>query len=110
MNGLSLIIVFGLECLRDVPLQKDVQVCVVGKVFKPNKQKVLDLNRSLNEYFRLVRWYLDFNSKSKSFLHENGYGKAKNLFNLNTALIQTAKDKAVETLKASRRTGRMTVL
>jgi IS605 OrfB family transposase len=85
---------------RDVPLQKDVQVCVVGKVFKPNRLKVLALNRTLNEYSRLVRWYIGFNSKSKSFLHENCYGKAKELFNLNTALIQTARDKAVEILKS----------
>ena len=80
-------------------MQKNVQVCVVGKVFKPNERKVLALNRALNEYFRLVRWYIGFNSKSKSFLHENGYEKAKELFNLNTALIQTARDKAIEILK-----------
>jgi IS605 OrfB family transposase len=73
---------------------------VVGKVFKPNRLKVLALNRTLGEYFRLVRWYIGFNSKSKSFLHENGYVKAKKLFNLNTALIQTARDKAVEILKS----------
>jgi len=79
---------------------KDVQVCVIGKVFKPNERKVLSLNRTLSEYFRLVKWYLGFNSKSKIFLHENCYEKAKELFNLNTALIQTARDKAVETLKS----------
>jgi len=50
-----------------------------------------------------VKWYLGFNSKSKSFLHKNGYEMAKELFNLNTALIQTARDKAVEILKASRK-------
>jgi len=33
-------------------------------------------------------------------LHKNGYEKAKQLFNLNTALIQTARDKAVEILKS----------
>jgi len=73
---------------------------VVGKVFKPNKGKVLALNRTLNEYFRLVKWYLSFNSASKTFLHKNGYERAKELFNLNTALIQTARDKAVEILKS----------
>jgi hypothetical protein len=50
-----------------------------------------------------VKWYLGFNPKSKSFLHKNGYEMAKELFNLNTALIQTARDKAVEILKASRK-------
>jgi IS605 OrfB family transposase len=82
------------------PVQKDVQVSVVGKVFKPNRPKVLALNRTLNEYFRLVKWYLSFNSESKSVLHENCYEKAKERFNLNTALIQTARDKAVEILKS----------
>ncbi|MBS7611886.1 hypothetical protein KEJ27_06735 [Candidatus Bathyarchaeota archaeon] len=81
-------------------MQKDVQVCIIGKVFKPNKLKVLSLNRALNEYFRLVNWYLSFNSNSKKFLHENSYEDAKRLFNLNTALIQTARDKAVEVLKS----------
>ncbi|MGC8832014.1 MAG: RNA-guided endonuclease InsQ/TnpB family protein, partial [Thermoproteota archaeon] len=84
----------------DVPVKKDVQICVVGKVFKPNERKVLALNKTLNGYFKLVKWYLSFNSKSKSFLHENGYGRAKELFNLNTALIQTARDKAIEVLKS----------
>jgi len=84
----------------DVPVQKDVHVCVVGKVFRANRLKVLALNRVLNEYFGLVRWYLRFNSESKTFLHENCYEKAKERFNLNTALIQTARDKAVEILKS----------
>jgi IS605 OrfB family transposase len=84
----------------DVPVQKDVQVCVVGKVFKPNERKVLTLNRTLNEYFKLVKWYINFNSKSKTILHEKCYEKAKDITNLNTALIQTARDKAVEILKS----------
>jgi ABC-type xylose transport system substrate-binding protein len=41
-------------------------LCVVGKVFKPNRLKVLALNKTLNEYFRLVEWYLSFNSKRVS--------------------------------------------
>ena len=43
---------------------------------------------------------LSYNSKSKTFLHEKCYEDAKRLFNLNTALIQTARDKAVEMLKS----------
>ncbi|MGC8936105.1 MAG: RNA-guided endonuclease InsQ/TnpB family protein [Candidatus Methanomethylicaceae archaeon] len=46
-----------------------------------------------------MKWYLSFN-KSKCFLHDNSYEKAKELFNLNTALIQTARDKAVEVIKS----------
>jgi putative transposase len=81
-------------------LQKEVQICVVGKVFRPNKSKILALNKTLSEYFKLVKWYLGYNSKSKKFLHEKCYEDAKRLFNLNTALIQTARDKAVEILKS----------
>jgi len=58
-----------------------------------NRLKVLALNRT-HEYFELVKWYLGFDSNSK-FLHENGYKRAKRLYNL-TVLIQTAEDKAVE--------------
>ena len=81
-------------------MKKEVQVCIVGRVFKPNKRKILALNRALYEYFELVKWYLNFNSTSKEFLHKNGYEKARKIFNLNTALIQTARDKAVEILKS----------
>jgi len=88
------------KIFRDVPMKKEVQVTVVGKVFRPNRKKVLALNRCLEEYFKLVNWYLSFNSTSKTFLHKNGYEKAKQLFNLNTALIQTARDKAVEIVKS----------
>ena len=80
-------------------MQKELQICVVGKVFRPNKSKVLALNKTLSEYFKLVKWYLGCNSTSKKFLHEKCYEKAKELFNLNTALIQTARDKAVEIMK-----------
>jgi len=85
-------------------LQKEVQICVIGKVFKPNARKVFELNRTLSEYFRLVRWYLSFGSTSKTFLHEKYYGKAKEIFEINTALIQTARDKAVEILKGFKET------
>ena len=81
------------------PVKKEVQITIVGKVFRPNRRKVLTLNRCLEEYFELVKWYLSFNSTSKTFLHRNTYEEAKKKFNLNTALIQTARDKAVEILK-----------
>jgi len=77
-------------------MRKEVMITVVGKVFKANKGKILALNRCLEEYFRAVKYFLSFNSTSKTFLHRNGYEKAKQMFNLNTALIQTARDKAVE--------------
>ena len=60
-------------------MQRDVQLTVIGKVFKPNSNKVLALNRALKEYSRLVGWYFSFNSTSKTFLHENGYERGKRL-------------------------------
>ncbi|MCW3136046.1 MAG: hypothetical protein N2V77_03790 [Canidatus Methanoxibalbensis ujae] len=80
-------------------MRKEVQLTVVGKVFRPNRKKVLALN-CLEEYFKLVKLHLSLNSTSKTFFHRNTYEKAKQLFNLNTALIQTARDKAVEILKS----------
>jgi hypothetical protein len=35
-------------------LQKEAQICVVGKVFRPNKSKVLALNKTLSEYLKIV--------------------------------------------------------
>ena len=81
-------------------MKKEVQITVVGKVWNANKGKILALNKCLDEYFKAVKFFLSFNSTSKTFLHKNGYEKAKQLFNLNTALIQTARDKAVEILKS----------
>ncbi len=85
---------------------KDVQLTVIGKVFKPNRRKVLALNRCLEEYHRLVKWYLSLNSTSKNWLHREAYEKARARFNLSSALIQTARDKAVEALKSFRETRR----
>jgi len=82
------------------PMKKEVQITVVGKVWNANKGKILALNKCLDEYFKAVKFFLSFNSTSKTYLHRNGYEKAKQLFNLNTALIQTARDKAVEILKS----------
>jgi len=74
----------------------------VGKVFRPNDQKVLSLNRCLFEYHRLVKYYLRIGSISKNELHQL-YEQAKAGFNLPTALIQTARDKAVEVLRSFKR-------
>jgi len=81
-------------------MKKEVQITVVGKVWNANKGKIFALNKCLDEYFKVVKFFLSFNSTSKTFLHENGCEKAKQLFNLNTALIQTARDKAVKILKS----------
>ncbi|UYL64888.1 MAG: hypothetical protein QIT35_gp92 [Methanophagales virus PBV299] len=82
---------------------REIKIAVRGRVLKPNKRKILALNKTLNKYLGLVKWYLSFNSTSKSFLHKHCYRKAKELFNLNPALTQTARDKAVEILKSFKR-------
>ena len=73
-----------------------LQLTVIGKVFKPNKGKVLSLNRDLDRYMECVRWYLSFKPTSREKLHNDAYKKAKQRFELKTALLQTARDKAVE--------------
>ncbi|MDT7886617.1 MAG: transposase, partial [Thermoproteota archaeon] len=78
---------------------KEIKITIVGKVFNANKNKVLILNQALEKYFKLVKWYLDFNTSSKKELHNRTYESAKKIFDLNTALIQTARDKAIEILK-----------
>jgi putative transposase len=88
------------------PVQKEVQLTVVGKVFRPNKQKALALNSCLNEYLGSVKCYLLLNDVSKTYLHRNWYGYARENFELSSALIQTARDKAVETLKSFRKNGK----
>ena len=81
-------------------MKKEVQITVVGKVWKANAGKILALNECLEEYFGAVKFFLSFASTSKTYLHRNGYEEARRLFDLNTALIQTARDKAVEVLKS----------
>ncbi len=81
-------------------MKKEVQITVVGKIWNANKGKILALNKCLDDYFKAVKFFLSFNSTSKTFLHKNSYEKAKQLFNLNTALIQIARDRAVEILRS----------
>jgi hypothetical protein len=79
---------------------------VVGKVFKPNKRKVLALKQNTQRILWDCEAVSPLNSASKSVLHENGYERTKERFNLNTALIQTARDKAVENLEELRKKGK----
>jgi len=79
-------------------MQKDVQVTVVGKVFRPNWMKFLALNRTLSKYLILFKWYNEINEPNELF-NNKSYENTKQLFDLNTAQIQTAGDKAVEILK-----------
>ncbi|MBD3215652.1 MAG: hypothetical protein GF311_23780 [Candidatus Lokiarchaeota archaeon] len=46
-------------------MQSILQLTVIGKVFKPNKGKLLNFNRDLDQYIEYVRWYLSFKPTSK---------------------------------------------
>ncbi|MBD3194927.1 MAG: hypothetical protein GF317_07735 [Candidatus Lokiarchaeota archaeon] len=46
-------------------MQSIVQFTVIRRVFKPNKGKLLNLNRNLDQYINCVRWYLSFKTTSK---------------------------------------------
>ncbi|MBD3195756.1 MAG: hypothetical protein GF317_11910 [Candidatus Lokiarchaeota archaeon] len=56
----------------------------------------MSLNRDLDQYIECVRWYLSFKPTSKEKLHKDAYHKAKQRFELKTALLQSARNKAVE--------------
>ncbi|MBD3197306.1 MAG: hypothetical protein GF317_19785, partial [Candidatus Lokiarchaeota archaeon] len=73
-----------------------LQLTVIGKVFNPNKGKLLNINRDLDQYIECVRWYLSFKPTSKQMLHKDAYYKAKQRFELKTVLLQSARDKTVE--------------
>ncbi|MBD3213172.1 MAG: IS200/IS605 family element transposase accessory protein TnpB [Candidatus Lokiarchaeota archaeon] len=47
-----------------------------------------------------VRWYLSFKPTSRNKLHKDAYKNAKERFELKTALLQSARDKAVEIYKS----------
>jgi hypothetical protein len=79
---------------------------VIDKVFKPNKSKVLALNRTLNQHFKLVKLYLSHNPTLKNFSMKNAMKMRKSCSILNTALIQTARDEAIEILKNFERKNR----
>jgi hypothetical protein len=60
----------------------------------------LHLNRDLDQYVECVRWYLSFKPTSRNKLHKDTYKNAKERFELKTALLQSARDKAVEIYKS----------
>jgi len=87
-----------------MPNDKIVQTTIIGKVYKENKGKTYRLNCLQEEYFRLIKLYvsmgLELKDMSKSSLHEFRYRIICNKFNLQTGLIQTARDKSIEILQS----------
>ncbi|MBD3215292.1 MAG: transposase, partial [Candidatus Lokiarchaeota archaeon] len=60
----------------------------------------MHLNRDLDQYVECVRWYLSFKPTSRNKLHKDTYKNAKERFELKMALLQSARDKAVEIYKS----------
>ncbi|MEM4038157.1 MAG: transposase [Nitrososphaerota archaeon] len=86
---------------------RDVKITVIGRVPEGvDKLTVLRLNRCLEEYFNVVKFFLSFNNTSLKELHKMAYRDAKIRFSLPTALIETAMKKAVEILKSFKKNGR----
>ncbi|MBD3198222.1 MAG: hypothetical protein GF317_24445 [Candidatus Lokiarchaeota archaeon] len=68
-------------------MQSILQLTVIGKVFNPNKRKIINLNWDLDQYIEYVWWYLSFKPTSKKILHKDAYHKVKQRFELKTALL-----------------------
>ena len=65
---------------------KEVQETIIGKLHHPNFSKVFALNKCLEEYFKLVKWYLRIIAEqgitSKDDLHHLTYNIATRKFDL----------------------------
>ncbi|MEM0079917.1 MAG: transposase [Nitrososphaerota archaeon] len=87
---------------------RDVKITVIGRVPEGvDKLTVLRLNRCLEEYFNVVKFFLSFNNTSLKELHKLSYEEAKMRFSsLPTALIETAMKRSIEILKSFKKNGR----
>ena len=68
------------------------------RVEKPNKKKGLDLNQTMRQYRRCVNFYL--HEIAKGTEKQDIYKQARTIFNLPSALVQTARDFAQEQYKS----------
>ena len=68
------------------------------RVEKPNKKKSLDLNQTMRQYRRCVNFYL--HEIAKGTKKQDIYKQARTIFNLPSALVQTARDFAQEQYKS----------
>jgi IS605 OrfB family transposase len=78
------------------------------KLREPTKHKLLELSSYCQEFSSCVNWYLkkcqQDKTTSRSKLHHSYYQEARHLFNLPSANIQVALDKAIEMERAYLRT------
>lgn len=75
-----------------------VQKTIQYKIIQPNKNKELKLNTTMRQYRRCINFYLHEIGKNEEM--KDIYYKAKKIFKLPTALIQTARDIAKEQYKS----------
>jgi IS605 OrfB family transposase len=68
------------------------------RVEKPNKKKSFDLNQTMRQYRRCVNFYL--HEISKGTKKQDIYKKARAIFDLPSALVQTSRDFASEQYKS----------
>ena len=86
--------------------EKFLQTTIIGKAQNMNKTKSYRLNIAMEKYFDLIKLYTSTGITSRAALHNLMYDGVKNDFNINTALIQTAANKATEILKSYNETGK----
>jgi transposase, IS605 OrfB family, central region len=82
-------------------LRAEVKVAVQGKILNPNKEKRHKLNVVLEKYLKAVKFFASFKIKDKELLQQKAYEEARRRFGLSSTLTQTARDKAVELVKAN---------
>jgi len=74
------------------------------QLYKPTKNKELKFLEIIKEFTACCRWYLEILQREKTTsrvkIHRKYYQKAKSKFNLLSANIQQALDKAIETQRA----------
>ena len=82
-------------------LRAEVKVAVQGKILNPNKEKGHKLNVVLEKYLKAVKFFASFKIKDKELLQQKAYEEVRRRFGLSSTLTQTARDKAVELVKAN---------
>jgi len=82
-------------------LKAEVKLAVQGKILNPNKEKGHKLNVVLEKYLKAVKFFASFKIKDKNLLQQKAYEEARRRFGLSSTLTQTARDKAVELVKAN---------
>jgi len=82
-------------------LKAEVKVAVQGKILNPNKEKGHKLNVVLEKYLKAVKFFASFKINDKKLLQQKAYKEARRRFGMSSTLTQTARDKAVELVKAN---------